>query len=207
MIGVTMINRLHRNRDWKSFMWMLAGFTGSFIFLALAMKDLPMGTAYAVSTGIGAAGGAIAGSVLRRAQTFFPHFLHYPRTGSRRGAEAGFVGWEVCLKNTCPDCLFRLALNIEYEIYDSGGEAHHFTLFAWFALATRVIKQAGIQMLSRKLQTAVFAAILSSFWMAVVFPLNTEGMGMKGRPFSIPEKGGFFRKSRFHNNDRPEEWR
>ncbi|GGA41853.1 QacE family quaternary ammonium compound efflux SMR transporter [Kroppenstedtia guangzhouensis] len=61
MIGVTMINRLHRNRDWKSFMWMLAGFTGSFIFLALAMKDLPMGTAYAVWTGIGAAGGAIAG--------------------------------------------------------------------------------------------------------------------------------------------------
>lgn len=56
-----MINRLHRNRDWKSFMWMLAGFTGSFIFLALAMKDLPMGTAYAVWTGIGAAGGAIAG--------------------------------------------------------------------------------------------------------------------------------------------------
>ncbi|GGA41861.1 hypothetical protein GCM10007416_13470 [Kroppenstedtia guangzhouensis] len=55
-------------------------------------------------------------------------------------------------------------------------------------------------MLSRKLQTAVFAAILSSFWMAVVFPLNTGRDGYEGPPFSIPEKGGFFRKSRFHNN-------
>ncbi len=93
MIGVTMINRLHRNRDWKSFMWMLAGFTGSFIFLALAMKDLPMGTAYAVWTGNRRGGRSDRRyAVLRRAQTFFPDFLYYPRTGSRRGAEAGFVG-------------------------------------------------------------------------------------------------------------------
>lgn len=42
-------------------------------------------------------------------------------------------------------------------------------------LAVGRVKRAGILMLSRKLQTAVFAATLSSFLMAVVFPLNTSG--------------------------------
>lgn len=63
MIGVTMINQLHQDRDWKALFLMLLGFGGSFIFLALAMRDLPMGTAYAVWTGIGASGGALLGMV------------------------------------------------------------------------------------------------------------------------------------------------
>lgn len=37
---------------------------GSFSLLALALRDLPVGTAYAVWTGIGAAGTAVAGIVL-----------------------------------------------------------------------------------------------------------------------------------------------
>jgi len=40
------------------------GFGLSFLFLTLAMNDLPMGTAYAVWTGIGAAGGAVLSMVL-----------------------------------------------------------------------------------------------------------------------------------------------
>ncbi len=36
----------------------------SFVFLSLALKTLPLGTAYAVWTGIGAAGTAIAGIYL-----------------------------------------------------------------------------------------------------------------------------------------------
>ncbi|MBN6188864.1 multidrug efflux SMR transporter [Aneurinibacillus sp. BA2021] len=64
MIGVAMINKLHRDRNWQAFSMMLAGFAASFWFLALAMKTLPMGTAYAVWTGIGAAGGALLGMVL-----------------------------------------------------------------------------------------------------------------------------------------------
>lgn len=63
MIGVVMINRLHDKKDAASFFMMLGSFTGSFIFLALAMLDLPMGTAYAIWTGIGASGGAILGMV------------------------------------------------------------------------------------------------------------------------------------------------
>ncbi|MCS0674011.1 multidrug efflux SMR transporter [Cytobacillus firmus] len=64
MTGVTMINSWHKKRNWQSLFLLLGGFGASFIFLALAMKELPMGTAYAVWTGIGAAGGAILGMIL-----------------------------------------------------------------------------------------------------------------------------------------------
>ncbi|MEK4027186.1 MULTISPECIES: multidrug efflux SMR transporter [Bacillaceae] len=64
MTGVAMINSLHKHKNWQSFVLMLVGFSASFLFLALAMKTLPMGTAYAVWTGIGASGGAILGMLL-----------------------------------------------------------------------------------------------------------------------------------------------
>ncbi|MFV8829838.1 DMT family transporter [Alkalihalobacterium sp. APHAB7] len=59
MIGVVMINKLHKDRNWQALVYLLSAFGGSFLFLALAMETLPMSTAYAVWTGIGAAGGAI----------------------------------------------------------------------------------------------------------------------------------------------------
>lgn len=61
MIGVVMINKVHKERNWKSLFLLLTGFGASFLFLAIAMRSLPMGTAYAVWTGIGASGGAILG--------------------------------------------------------------------------------------------------------------------------------------------------
>lgn len=64
MFGVVMINRLHHKRDWQSLLLLIIGFGGSFLFLALAMKELAMGTAYAIWTGIGASGGAILGILL-----------------------------------------------------------------------------------------------------------------------------------------------
>jgi paired small multidrug resistance pump len=64
MIGVVMINRFHEHRNILSLLYLLGGFGASFIFLALAMETLPMGTAYAIWTGIGASGGAILGMVL-----------------------------------------------------------------------------------------------------------------------------------------------
>jgi len=42
---------------------MLAGMAGSVVFLALAMRTLPLGTAYAVWTGIGAVGAFAVGIV------------------------------------------------------------------------------------------------------------------------------------------------
>ncbi len=63
MCGVAMINKLHKDRNWLSFIFLLLGFGASFIFLAYAMETLPMGTAYAIWTGIGASGGAIIGMI------------------------------------------------------------------------------------------------------------------------------------------------
>ncbi|WP_368652577.1 multidrug efflux SMR transporter [Ornithinibacillus sp. 4-3] len=64
MFGVAMINKLHRDRNWQSLALLIFGFGASFVFLAYAMTSLPMGTAYAIWTGIGASGGAIMGMVL-----------------------------------------------------------------------------------------------------------------------------------------------
>ncbi|TDF94075.1 DMT family transporter [Paenibacillus piri] len=61
MFGVAMINKLHKDRSWYSFALLILGFGASFLFLAVAMKTLPMGTAYAIWTGIGASGGALLG--------------------------------------------------------------------------------------------------------------------------------------------------
>jgi quaternary ammonium compound-resistance protein SugE len=44
--------------------WTIAGMVASFVFLAQALKSIPLGTGYAVWTGIGAVGTAILGIVL-----------------------------------------------------------------------------------------------------------------------------------------------
>ncbi|WP_110926687.1 DMT family transporter [Bacillus massiliglaciei] len=64
MFGVAMINKWHIERNGLSFLLLMAGFGGSFLFLSYAMESLPMGTAYAVWTGIGASGGALLGMML-----------------------------------------------------------------------------------------------------------------------------------------------
>jgi len=61
MLGVTFMNwALHRHTWW---LWgaMVLAFTLSFGSLEIALQTLPMGTAYAIWTGIGAAGGVITG--------------------------------------------------------------------------------------------------------------------------------------------------
>jgi paired small multidrug resistance pump len=63
MFGVTMINKLHKDRNWQSLVLLILGFGASFIFLAYSMETLPMGTTYAIWTGIGASGGAILGMI------------------------------------------------------------------------------------------------------------------------------------------------
>lgn len=64
MFGVVLINTFNQNKNAKNLLLMGTGFGLSFLFLTLAMDGLPMGTAYAVWTGIGAAGGAILSMVL-----------------------------------------------------------------------------------------------------------------------------------------------
>ncbi|MDV2682821.1 multidrug efflux SMR transporter [Alkalihalophilus lindianensis] len=61
IVGVTMITKLHQERSWRNIVYLIGGFGTSFIFLALAMESLPMSTAYAIWTGIGASGGVLIG--------------------------------------------------------------------------------------------------------------------------------------------------
>ncbi|WP_339164358.1 multidrug efflux SMR transporter [Siminovitchia sp. FSL W7-1587] len=61
ILGVLMIHKWHKDGNWQSLALLILGFGTSFLFLAHAMKTLPMGTAYAIWTGIGASGGAILG--------------------------------------------------------------------------------------------------------------------------------------------------
>lgn len=61
MFGVTMINKVNKEHTWQALLLLIVGFSASFFFLAVAMQTLPMGTAYAIWTGIGASGGAVMG--------------------------------------------------------------------------------------------------------------------------------------------------
>ncbi|MGQ0833659.1 MAG: quaternary ammonium compound efflux SMR transporter SugE [Gammaproteobacteria bacterium] len=51
------------SRPWPS-VWTAAAMIASFVFLAQALKSIPVGTGYAIWTGIGAAGTAALGIIL-----------------------------------------------------------------------------------------------------------------------------------------------
>lgn len=53
----------------------VAGMVASFYFLSLALKDLPLGTAYAIWTGIGTVGTLILGIFLFRESISLPQIL------------------------------------------------------------------------------------------------------------------------------------
>ena len=53
IFGVAMINEAIKTQKWYNYVLLIAGFGISFFFLHLALKTLPMGTAYAIWTGIG----------------------------------------------------------------------------------------------------------------------------------------------------------
>ena len=63
MIAVIMMNEVNKQKSWQSVFSMIVTFASSFLFLSLAMKQIPMGVAYAIWTGIGASGGAVIGMV------------------------------------------------------------------------------------------------------------------------------------------------
>ncbi|SHM52391.1 DMT family transporter [Gracilibacillus kekensis] len=64
MFAVMMMNQWHHDKAKVSLILMIASFAASFFFLSLAMKSLPMSLAYAIWTGIGAAGGALIGILI-----------------------------------------------------------------------------------------------------------------------------------------------
>jgi quaternary ammonium compound-resistance protein SugE len=75
------------SRLWPS-VFTVVGMIASFAFLAQALKTLPIGTAYAVWTGIGAAGTAIIGMA----------FLGEPRSFARAFCVLLIIGGTVGLK-------------------------------------------------------------------------------------------------------------
>ncbi|MFH4933928.1 multidrug efflux SMR transporter [Staphylococcus cohnii] len=69
MLGITFLNAYVHSRKYKSLGLMLTFFAISFLALSIAMQQLPMSTAYAVWTGIGAVGGAVLGMVFYKEST------------------------------------------------------------------------------------------------------------------------------------------
>lgn len=59
--GVAMMNQLSVNKSWKPFVLLIVGFCISLFLLQYSMDTIPMGTAYAIWTGIGVVGGTIVG--------------------------------------------------------------------------------------------------------------------------------------------------
>ncbi|GAB4071895.1 multidrug efflux SMR transporter [Barrientosiimonas marina] len=59
--GVAMINQLSYTRNWQTVVLLILGFGASLGLLSYALRSLPMGTAYAVWTGIGVVFGTLAG--------------------------------------------------------------------------------------------------------------------------------------------------
>ncbi|HMM42589.1 MAG TPA: multidrug efflux SMR transporter [Thermomicrobiales bacterium] len=75
------------SRLWPTALFLILG-TISFVLLSIALRTLPVGTAYAVWTGIGAAGTAILGILL----------LDEPRDLARIAGIAMIVGGVVALR-------------------------------------------------------------------------------------------------------------
>lgn len=61
ILGVMSINLYLQKRTLSRLLLLVLTFALGFFFLSLAMRDIPMGTAYAIWTGLGAAGAVLMG--------------------------------------------------------------------------------------------------------------------------------------------------
>lgn len=66
IFGVMFINIYLMKKDARWLIPLIATFSIGFFFLALAMQEIQMGTAYAIWTGVGAAGAVIMGVLFFR---------------------------------------------------------------------------------------------------------------------------------------------
>lgn len=62
--GVAMINQLSIKRDLRTVILLILGFGSSLALLSYSLRLIPMGTGYAIWTGIGVAGGALIGMIV-----------------------------------------------------------------------------------------------------------------------------------------------
>ncbi|REK77076.1 DMT family transporter [Paenibacillus paeoniae] len=75
VVGVAGIAQYNKKASLQSALMLGGGFLISFILLSLGMKDMPMGTAYAVWTGIGTVGSALVGILFFRESKNFLRIL------------------------------------------------------------------------------------------------------------------------------------
>lgn len=61
--AVAMMNQLRITKNWQTVMLIILGFAASFSLLGYSLRTIPMGTGYAVWTGIGIVGGALVGMI------------------------------------------------------------------------------------------------------------------------------------------------
>lgn len=66
VVGVTGLNLILKRKNLFSTLVFVLGLGSSFIFLSLAIQSLPMGTAYAIWTGIGTVGSGLVGILFFR---------------------------------------------------------------------------------------------------------------------------------------------
>lgn len=59
--AVAMINQLSVKRNWQTVVLLILGLGSSLAFLSYALRFIPMGTGYAIWTGISVVGGALIG--------------------------------------------------------------------------------------------------------------------------------------------------
>lgn len=76
MLGVDFMNRWQRDKRKCILVWIFLSFSLSLCLLTLTMKTLPMSTAYAVWTGIGAVGGA-AISIIKYGESTAPKRIFF----------------------------------------------------------------------------------------------------------------------------------
>ncbi|MCT1905456.1 multidrug efflux SMR transporter [Oceanobacillus sojae] len=61
--GVAMINQLSVKRNVQTVVLLILGFGSSLALLSYSLRFIPMGTGYAIWTGIGVVGGALIGMI------------------------------------------------------------------------------------------------------------------------------------------------
>lgn len=63
ILGVISINLYIQKKSIGRLLLIVTTFTFGFVFLSLAMREIPMATAYAIWTGLGAAGAVLMGAL------------------------------------------------------------------------------------------------------------------------------------------------
>ena len=75
ILGVVLLNELSRTKNKIYVIFLGLAFILSFSTLKFAMVSIPMGTAYAIWTGIGPAGGTLIGMIFYRESTRLSRIL------------------------------------------------------------------------------------------------------------------------------------